>query len=230
MIKLIKLEWKKYSLWKYVRGAAITTAVMLGMLLLISSDPDTGVLVPQVGKSTIHALTELFLNMSYQVFTGVMLAGFVVSEYETGRIRLMFSYPIRRWKIIAAKIAAVCLFTFLALLGSKILVYGILLALRSEEDTGIHLGEVSLWTGAVLGAGVSVLGGCIPLFVGMKTKSSRAMLIAAFVIMLGVMGLTQGNVLPFTEGGSAVGYALQILGAPAAFFAAVYRIETEDVR
>lgn len=152
MLKLIHLEWKKHTLWKYIRNAAVTTAALLGLLLLISSDAGTGKMIAQTGKSEIHSLTEMFLNMAYLVFTGAMLSAFVVGEYENRRIHLMFSYPIRRRTIMASKILAVCIFNFAALLAGKLLVYGVLIAVRSADALGISIGELSFWTDMLLGS------------------------------------------------------------------------------
>ena len=230
MIKLIKLEWTKHSLWKYLRNGAITTALVLGMLLLIGGDdPTTWEIVPQLGKSTIHALTELFLNMCYNVFTGVMLASFIVGEYESKLIHLMFSYPIRRWKILLSKILAVCLFTFLVLVASKALTCGVLTAVYAPEAAALPMGELSFWTGALASAAVSVLSGCISLLVGTRMKSSKAAIISAFVIMLVVMGITQGNVMPLATAGGLIGYAVQILGAVAAVALSIHGVGAEDV-
>lgn len=229
MLKLIRLEWKKHTLWKYVRNAAIVTAALLGLLMLISSDAGTGKMVVQTGKSEIHSLTEMFLNMAYLVFTGAMLSTFVVSEYENKLIHLMFSYPIKRRKIMVSKILAVCIFNFFALLVSKLLVYAVLVAARSAEALGISMGDLSFWIGTLLGAIISVCSGCIPLLVGMKMKSSKAALISAFVIMLAVLGVTQGNVLPYNSFMGMMYYAVQILLAVVAVVAATYGIETEDI-
>lgn len=229
MLKLIHLEWKKHTLWKYVRNAAIVTIALLGLLMLISSDDGTGKLVAQTGKSEIHSLTEMFLNMAYLVFTGAMLSTFVVSEYENKLIHLMFSYPIKRRKIMVSKVLAVCIFNFIALLVSKLLVYGVLMVTRSPEALGIQMGELSFWTGTLLGAAISICSGCISLLVGMKMKSSKAALISAFVIMLAVMGVTQGNILPYTSFMSVMAYVAQVILAAAAIGLATYNIETEDI-
>ena len=119
MLKLIQLEWKKHTVFKYIRNAVIITAVLLGLLFLIASDPGTGKIVAQTGKSEIHSLTDMFMNMAYLVFTGAMLSTFVIGEYENKLIQLMFSYPIKRQKIILSKVLAVCIFSFTALILSK---------------------------------------------------------------------------------------------------------------
>ncbi len=229
MLKLIYLEWKKHALWKYIRNAVIVTAALGGLLLLISSDAGTGSLVAQTGKSEIHSLTEMFLNMACLVFTGTMLSTFVVSEYENKLICLLFSYPIRRRKLMAAKVLAVCIFNFAALLASKLAVYGVLLAVRGSEALGLGMGEPAFWLDALLGGAVSVCSGCISLWVGLRLRSSRASLVGAFVVMLVVMGVTQGNILPCASLMGGAGYAAQLLLAAAAVGLATCRLETEDV-
>lgn len=60
-------------------------------------------------------------------------------------------------------------------------------------------------------------------------KSSKAALVASFVIMLAVLGVTQGNILPCTSFTGMVYDAAQILLAAAAAVFAACGIETEDV-
>lgn len=60
MLKLIKLEWKKNNIGKYVRNAVILAAVLcLFMFALaylgIANDPDTGVPDAAPGNNTISS-------------------------------------------------------------------------------------------------------------------------------------------------------------------------------
>ena len=101
MLKLIKLEWKKNNIGKYVRNAVILAAVLcLFMFALaylgIANDPDTGVPDAAPGNNTISSPIELFTSMSFLVFTSVMLSSFIVSAYKNKTMNLMFSYPIKR--------------------------------------------------------------------------------------------------------------------------------------
>lgn len=79
MLKLIKLEWKKNNISKYIRNAVILAAVLcLFMFALaylgIANDPDTGVPDATPGNNTISSPIELFTSMSFLVFTSVMLS------------------------------------------------------------------------------------------------------------------------------------------------------------
>ena len=109
MLKLIKLEYQKNRIGKYVRSAVILASVLCLFLFAlaffgIANDPDTGVPDAALGKGTISAPIELFTSMSFLVFTGIMLSSFIVSVYKNKTMSLMFSYPIKRQKILAVRL------------------------------------------------------------------------------------------------------------------------------
>ena len=120
MWKLIKLEYRKNNIKKYLWGA-VAAAVLLGIFMFalaflgIANDPDTGVPDAAPGNEVISASVELFTSMVFLVFTSVMLSTFIVSAYKNKTMNLMFSYPIKRQKIIASQMAAVWIFNFTAL-------------------------------------------------------------------------------------------------------------------
>ena len=132
MWKLMKLEWKKNRIGKYVKKAVIL-ALMLSLFLFafvylgIANDPDTGVPDAATGSGTISASVEMFTSMSFLILSSVMLSSFLVSAYKNGTMDLMFSYPIRRQKILASGMLAVWIFNFAALVLTKLAVYGCIL-------------------------------------------------------------------------------------------------------
>ena len=132
MWKLIKLEYRKNNIKKYLWGA-VAAAVLLGIFMFalaflgIANDPDTGVPDAAPGNEVISASVELFTSMVFLVFTSVMLSTFIVSAYKNKTMNLMFSYPIKRQKIIASQMAAVWIFNFTALVLTKLLLYGTIL-------------------------------------------------------------------------------------------------------
>lgn len=106
MFKLIKLEWKKNNIRKYIIGTIIM-AIFLGAFVFvlaflgIANDPD-GTLDAAPGTDVISAPIELFTSMAFLIYTSVMLASFIVSAYKNKTMNLMFSYPIKRQKILAS--------------------------------------------------------------------------------------------------------------------------------
>ena len=98
MLKLIRLEWKKNNIGKYIRNAVILAIILCTFLfalayLGIANDPDTGVPDAALGNEMISSSIELFTGMSFLVFTGVMLASFIVTAYKN---KTMFCLVICR--------------------------------------------------------------------------------------------------------------------------------------
>ncbi|EOT24415.1 hypothetical protein C805_02627 [Eubacterium sp. 14-2] len=111
MRKLMKLEWKKNNIGKYIRIAVILTALLCLFtfalaFLGIADDPD-GTLDAAPGMDTISSPIELFTGMAFLIFASVMLASFIVSAYKNKTMNLMFTYPVKRQKILASQMMAV---------------------------------------------------------------------------------------------------------------------------
>ncbi len=229
MLKLIKLEWKRNNISRLIRNAVIMTAVLLVFIMITAGEAGADVTTRGFfNKSFINASVELFTHMSYMVFTGVMLAGLIVGEYEKGTIRLLFSYPIKRQKIMLSKIFAVWIFNFTALVISKLLMYAVVLATGSFThipSTDIPYGYWLFWVELLLGSAAMISISFLALPVGMKMKSSKATVVAAVIVVC----FTQGNIGEFTLAYSVPFYTLLFVLAIFAVFLSTYRVEEKDV-
>ena len=201
MLKLIKLEWKKNNIGKYIRNAVILAIILCTFLfalayLGIANDPDTGVPDAAPGNEMISSSIELFTGMSFLVFTGVMLASFIVTAYKT--MNLMFSYPIRRQKILVSQMLAVWIFNLIALILTKLLVYGCVLVgslfMKSAFLLDFNMASASFYVQLILKSIVMVSMSFIALFIGLAMKSSKATIISSFLLIF----LTQANIGDFT--------------------------------
>ena len=174
MLKLIRLEWKKNNIRKYTRGAVII-AVLLGLFVFalafwgIANDPD-GTLDAAPGTDVISAPIELFTSMAFLIHTSVMLASFIVSAYKNKTMNLMFSYPIKRQKILASQMIAVWSFNFAALTLTKLAVYlCVFLGTRYMQSSfaiDFNIGSLAFYVQLVLKSAVIVSMSFIALFVG----------------------------------------------------------------
>lgn len=206
MLKLIRLEWKKNHIKAYIRSAAIT-AVLLGLFIFalaflgIANDPD-GTLDAAPGTDTISAPIELFTSMAFLIHTSVMLSAFIVSAYKNKTMNLMFSYPIKRQKILASQMIAVWTFNFLAL--TKLAIYlWVFLGARSMQSSfaiDFDMGSLAFYIQLVLKSVTIVSMSFIALFVGLAAKSSKAAVVTSFLLIF----LTQANVGDFTMSDNAV--------------------------
>lgn len=82
MFDLIKLEWKKNGIIRYLRNAAIMTAILLVFIVAMAGELASDTSMAEYGRSAINASVDLFVNMCYIVFTGVMLVSFVVIDNQ----------------------------------------------------------------------------------------------------------------------------------------------------
>ncbi len=208
MLKLMKLEWKKNNIGKYIRTAVILTALLCLFtfalaFLGIADDPD-GTLDAAPGMDTISSPIELFTGMAFLIFTSVMLASFIVSAYKNKTMNLMFTYPVKRRKILVSQMMAVWSFNFAALVLSKLVIYLCIFMgskyMRSSFAIDFDMGSLSFYIQLILKSFVIVSMSFIALFAGMAVKSSKAAIITSFLLIF----LTQANVGDFTMADNAV--------------------------
>lgn len=233
MLKLIRLEWKKNHIGKYICNAIIL-AVLLCLFVSalafmgIAQDAD-GTLDAAEGMNVISAPIELFTSMSFLIFTSVMLSTFIVSAYQNKTMNLMFSYPIKRQKILASQMIAVWLFNFIALVLTKLFIYVVVCigsqSLSSAFIIDFDMGSLSFYLQLLMKSVVIVSMSFIALFVGIMMKSSKAVIVASFVLIF----LTQANVGDFSLAGNLI--VPLILTAASFGFAAmsVAHAETRDL-
>lgn len=228
MFKLIRLEWKKNRVGKYMRNALILTGILLLMLLSVAGELESEEVKYAYGADMLKAGVEMFTNLSFVIFSGVMLAAFIVGTYKDKTANLMFSYPISRKMILGSQIAAVWLFNFAALVLSKIAIYASLVAVR--RFTYISAGSIALGSGMfyveiLVDSAVMISISFVALPVGMFLKSSKATIIASVVIVC----LTQGNIGSYTLLGNVPFYTVLMAISAVSVFLALYRVETRDV-
>ena len=233
MLKLVRLEWKKNNIGKYIKGVIIMAA-LLGLFVFalaflgIANDPD-GTLDATPGTDVISAPIELFTSMAFLIYTSVMLATFIVSAYKNKTMNLMFSYPIKRQKILASQMIAVWTFNFAALILTKLAIYMCVFFgakfMQSSFVVDFSIGSLSFYIQLILKSVVIVSMSFIALFVGMALKSSKATIVTSFLLIF----LTQANIGDFTMAGNAV-FPI-ILTAISLLFAAlsIINVESKDL-
>lgn len=229
VIKLIKLEWKKYNNGKgLITAALIMTAILALFIVGTAGELHSAETMEIYGKSMIDAAVDIFTHISYIIFTGVMLAIFLVGAYEKRTINLMFSYPIKRRKIMLSKVLAVWIFNYIALVISKLLLYAVLLTTKSFTHLSaadIPMGSLTFWLNLFLSSAAMVSIAFIALPIGLKFRSSKAAIVAAVIIAC----LTQGNIGSFTLADSVPFYGFLFMLAAVSVVLTVYDVETKDV-
>lgn len=234
MFKLIRLEWKKNNVGKYIRNAVIMAALICLFIfalcyLGIANDPETGVPDAAPGNSAVSPSIELFTSMAFLIFTGVMLSAYIVNAYKNKTMNLMFLYPIKRQKILISQMLAVWIFNFVALVLTKLFIYVCILFgsqfMVSSFPLDYNMAGTEFYIQLLLKAAVVITMSFISLFIGMVMKSSKATIVASFLLIF----LTQANIGDFSFADNAIlPVGLMVLSLLFAFLS-VYHVETRDL-
>ncbi len=232
MWKLIRMEWKKNHMKKYMINQAIIIAV-LGLLLFamcywvpIDTETEMQGSVPEIENMAMQI--DLLTNLSFLISTSAMLSSFIIKAYKNKTQNLMFSYPISRKKIIISQMMAVWIFSAAALFFGKLLIY-LLLVSASGVKAGFPLGydmtSVSFYIQVTIKTVLTVTLGLIPLYIGKMMKSSKAAIISSFLLF----SVMEGTIGDLTLRGNTILPILLFGVSLICGFLTVHNVEKEDV-
>ncbi|MGE7184333.1 ABC transporter permease [Peribacillus sp. NPDC006672] len=186
MLKLMKLEYKKHHLSHYFKGVAIWILVIFALVALMGWGSRNEIEPMFPGYAAFMSLTNIFINIVFISFAAVILSRLVIDEYKNKTIHLLFTYPLQRKKLMQAKLFIVFIFCFgsivIATFVINLLVFWISPHLFLFEKS-VKMSEIistvpSTLISALMMAGVSL----IPLFFGMRKKSTAATITWAVII------------------------------------------------
>ncbi|MCD2368371.1 ABC transporter permease [Bacillus paralicheniformis] len=226
MLNLLKIEMKKMKLGWYVRGAAFANFIILGFLWMVTFTE---------GKDTFQTIDETFLVIGtfvravFIIFGAVLISKLIISEFKNKTILVMFTYPINRKKLLAAKLLIAAGLTFITILISNACVAAAFFLLNSIY--GVIPGELtaSMVSQQALKMIVFAFGAAgtslVPIFFGMRKHSAVATIISSVVISMLISSTS-----PDFSISSIVYIPLSLAAVGLIFsFLAVRRIEKIDV-
>ncbi|HHT7151769.1 ABC transporter permease [Bacillus thuringiensis serovar andalousiensis] len=229
MLRLMKLELKKFKIGWYVRGAIIANIAILALLIFMSIvsqiEGDPEIRDPQM----ILLMASTIVRATFIIFGSVLIARLIIGEYKNKTILLMFSYPINRKKMMASKLAITAIVTFITVIVSNILVVGIFFGIDSYfsilphsftvdqlMQEGIKLVPLGIAT-----AGMSV----IPLYFGMRKRSVPTTIVSSLIVVSIAMNsnpeFPTATLLPLQLVLAAIGVVIAYYG--------IKNIEREDL-
>ncbi|HDR6318817.1 TPA: ABC transporter permease [Bacillus thuringiensis] len=228
MLRLMKLEMKKFKLGWYVRGAIIANIAILALLIFtsivsqIEGDPEMR--DPQM----VLLMASTLVRATFIIFGSVLIARLIIGEYKNKTILLMFSYPINRKKMMVSKLVITATLTFITVILSNILVVGVFFGIDSYfsilpnsftvdqlKQEGINLVPLAVAT-----AGISL----IPLYFGMRKRSVPTTIVSSLIVVSIAMNSTTFSVATFLP----LQLALAAIGVAIAYYG-IKNIEREDV-
>lgn len=235
MIKLIGLEYKKNKIKKYIIAAIISTLLLAVFIfamtyLGIARDPDSGIAESAVEGVTAASHVEFLTMAVFLILASVMQSAFIVDAYKNKTMDLMFQYPIQRKKIILSKMLAVLIFSFIALIVSKYFIYATLYvgSFRFTPDFRVDtinflspMFHVTLISQALSTVCLSILA----LYIGLLFKSTKAPIIAAFILF----AVTQGGFGNFSLANNNVFFFIILGISIVCAFLCFAKIEAKDI-
>ncbi|MED0872417.1 ABC transporter permease [Bacillus mobilis] len=229
MLRLMKLEMKKFKLGWYVRGAIIANIAILALLIFtsivsqIEGDPEMR--DPQM----VLLMASALVRATFIIFGSVLIARLIIGEYKNKTILLMFSYPINRKKMMASKLAITAMVTFITVIVSNILVVGMFFGIDSyfsilpnsfTVDQLVQEG-IKLVPLAIATAGMSL----IPLYFGMRKRSVPTTIVSSLIVVSIAMNtnpaFSTATFLPLQLALAAIGVVIAYYG--------IKNIEKEDI-
>ncbi|PEB73779.1 hypothetical protein COM89_19685 [Bacillus thuringiensis] len=226
MLRLMKLELKKFKFGWYVRGAVIANIIILALLIFVSFiaqiEGDPEIRDPQM----ILLMASTVVRATFIIFGSVLIARLIIGEYKNKTILLMFSYPINRKKMMASKLAITAIVTVIV---SNILVVGIFFGIDScfsilpnsfTVDQLVQEG-IKLVPLAIATAGMSL----IPLYFGMRKRSVPTTIVSSLIVVSIAMNTNPefptATLLPLQIALAAIGVVIAYYG--------IKNIEKEDI-
>jgi len=184
LLKLLRLEWKKNCIAGYFKGLIISIVGILAAVVLMALGSGD----EQVFRdyTDFMSLTNILIRIVFIIFSSVILSRLVIDEYKNKTVQLLFTYPLKRKKIILAKLSLVFGFCFFSIIIAtfmiNIAVY-FLNPMMNLFDTPVEIQEMVAtipftFVNAFMMAGVSL----IPLYFGMRRKSTASTITSAVLI------------------------------------------------
>lgn len=229
MLKLIKLEIKKFKLAGYLKTVLfINLGIMIALCGIYFAEKSEGITTLGTYKESFEMIGVL-VRAAFIVFASVLISKLIIDEYRNNTISILFTYPINRKKIMLAKILLIAGFTFVNILLSSVFI-GFMFFLA---DLGLNFVPEQLTSGtltesiiqmpfiAFAAAGM----GLVPLYFGLIKKSVPVTIVTSILLI----SLTNTTVDDFTLSKVlAIPIVLGFIGVLVAYFS-VRNIDHVDI-
>jgi len=188
MAHLIKLELKKFGI---ARNVLFTLIAILFSILFITVSLWDSMTDPKQTKDTFEStflVIGLLMSFIFLVYSSVLTARLIIGEYNQGTITIMFSYPLNRKSLIAAKLVIIMVYTAVSIIIGYICCSGyILFADRYFDmlDGVFQISMLQTWIPmAIITVIVCTVLSLWPFIIGMTQKSVPATIVTSFIVIV----------------------------------------------
>lgn len=229
MLKLMKLEVKKYRITSQIKGFVIANLAILAfmMIIMIGGKADGDIELKEY--ATVFTVIQTFSSITFTIFAAALIGRFIIGEYNKKTIMVLFMYPISRKKLLTAKLSVIVIFTFLSIFLTNLIIGSFLFIINSfypfitEQLTNVKVINFLMRSvfSALAFSGVSL----IPLYFGMRKKSVSATIISSILIASLLCSNANGFSLSSI---AAVPISFAVIGVIVAYFT-IRNIEQNDI-
>lgn len=197
MLQIIKLEWNKNQMTRYFKTFVCCILSIYGFVTLISIDSG------EMGSFQEYmSLITIISNITFITFGSVLLSRLIISEFRTKTMQVLFTYPIQRKKLLLAKLILAYTFTagslFMSILLIQIIAYFLQPSLELFTGTLTWQEIVASFPKTVTNAFSMGAIALIPLFFGMRKKSTATTITSAVIIGVLVNSTFSDNGMTFS--------------------------------
>lgn len=186
MLQLIKSEIKKYKLKRYIKGIFIAIVCIMAFLTMSFIDNKTRTPNDLDTWESVVLMINVLSTYVFLIFSSAVMAKIIIGEYRDKTILVMFSCPVSRKKLIAAKLSIVVTFAIVCILISDALcmLYAVVLDSFVNVVAGnFNFNYISntylIFLGFTAAGGVLSL---VPFTIGMMKKSIPSTVLTAVVL------------------------------------------------
>jgi len=226
---LIKSELERFSLKPHLFGLLSANVIILALSVFMSFTFTTMSArslpsgLPPFQLSTI-AIANLLAKITLIVWQSILIVKIIVEEYQNKTIMLLYTYPINRKKMIAAKIALIGSIMLVFYLGSAVFQHmGVYLLSRYASFITYQFDNIFIQLVIIVSA---TLLGLVPMYIGVIKKSTIATIVSSLIIVC-ISSNSQGS----TAGLISIPVLAIVFGLIGLIFTilAIKRITTADL-
>ncbi|MEE1071274.1 MAG: ABC transporter permease [Cellulosilyticum sp.] len=186
MLNLIRGEFKKFRMGKYMMSSIIACLVLLGLNLLMMSTSYADGEVFVADYTEFFMMTDALVKLTYIVFASTIFSKLIIEEFNSKTINIMFMYPISRKKIMAAKLCIGLIFTVVSMAIAYIVISTVCFWCNSRWHVipGVLTNDILLDGSMSCGFSIIItaLASLGAFFVGLTKRSISAANVTAIII------------------------------------------------
>ena len=188
MLKLMKLELHQNRLKPYIFVTLMISVTLLIFAYFFAFAPHVRVEANVFDNyEDIIGMTSILGVICFSIMSATMQAKFIVADYTSKRINLIFSYPIKRKKILLDKLLLVATFTVISQILCYTFVFGTFFLLNSVYSVVINgiLSSYLIINTVKITIALSITSaaiGMIVLWIGFSRKSIPSTIVSAVIL------------------------------------------------